>query len=125
MDQSIDIKSLKQDLPRKKGESFIYKLTYNGHRFLPINWLKKKSGIIAWGAYYQPQRQSLHKKLLAINISSQTGIYRSLDKTKYKKLKREFYKLLLLYYMKHRKIQKEYRLKQQILVSAEYWKNII
>lgn len=125
LDQSIDIKSLKQDLPRKKGESFIYKLTYNGHRFLPINWLKKKSGIIAWGAYYQPQRQSLHKKLLAINISSQTGIYRSLDKTKYKKLKKEFYKLLLLYYMKHRKIQKEYRLKQQILVSAEYWKNII
>lgn len=125
LDQSIDFKSLKQDLPRKKGESFIYKLTYNGHRFLPINWLKKKSGIIAWGAYYQPQRQSLHKKLLAINISSQTGIYRSLDKAKYKKLKREFYKLILLYYIKHRKIQKEYRLKQHILVSAEYWKNII
>ena len=50
-----------QDLPRKSLETFLYRITYNGH-FWPEKWLKKGTVPIAYDWYYTPHRLLFQKK---------------------------------------------------------------
>ena len=54
------------DLPRKPWETFLYRITYNGH-FWPEKLLKKETVPVAYDWYYSPHRYFFRRRLLAVN----------------------------------------------------------
>lgn len=98
-----------------------YRLTKNGQRFWPGRWMDDKAAVISFDEFYNPQRETFHRNLLAVDIYSQTGEMRSLDKKKYKVLMARYKKIKKRYQNKRDKIEAEYRKEQPYLVSREFW----
>lgn len=98
-----------------------YRLTKNGQRFWPDRWMDGNAAIISFDEFYNPQRETFHKNLLAVDIFTKKGELRSLDKKKYRALMARYKKTRKRYQKYRDKVEEEYRKEQPYLVSREFW----
>lgn len=110
---------------RKLLDTLIYRLTYNGHRFWPKAWLKKTPGIIGGDTSYQPEQQVLRKKLLAVNTYDRTANMRVQDRKRYRAIQRRYRKDLIVYAMRHKKIEERYAAAREYLTSEKFWRKYL
>lgn len=107
--------------PRKIVHTFLYRLTYNGHRFCPDRFLKNGPGIVAYDWFYSPEHNFWNKRLLAINPHLKTGHMRVLDRQRYHELIKRKKNLFKRYHAEHEMIEMQYREAREYLTSREFW----
>lgn len=113
-----------QDLPRKSLETFLYRITYNGH-FWPTKWLKKSVVPVAYDWYYSPHRYFFRRKLLAVNPYLKQGAYREMDKKRFFELFSRERKLFNRYARIHERLEKEYRDHRKEFTSESFWRKYL
>ncbi|WP_026665248.1 glycosyltransferase [Butyrivibrio sp. FC2001] len=113
------------DPPRTFKNKWLLRLTYNGHYFIPIKWLKKNPAVIAFDDTYQPEKMTLCKNHLEVNPYDQTGKMLTIDKKRFMDLYKR-YRKVRKYYLKNKpKIIKQYRDEKKNLTSEEFWKKYL
>lgn len=121
----LDVFSCYYDPPRKGFETFLYRLTYNGHRFWPKFLRKKKYGYIAFDHSYQPSKMVLREHLVAVNPYTRTGKLRTMDKSRYKALMARYRKAVRYYRRNRKKIENDYRDARGWLTCEEFWRKYL
>lgn len=100
-------------------------LTVNGHR-CPSFILKKGIGIIPYdGWYYAPNQIRRYTRLLSISHDGSEGIYREMDRARFKSLYRRYKADLKLYKKNKNKIEAQYREARSELTSIDFWKKYL
>jgi len=120
-----DLPAVHFDPPRRFLSTWWYRLTYNGQRLWPSNWLKKDIGIVKFDFTYQPQKYVRYKKILAVNPDLKVAAWRELDKKQYKEIKKMWNVVLHDYKKYHVKVEKEYREQKEYITSIEFWKKYL
>ena len=110
---------------RSRITHWIYRITYNGHRFWPERKLKDKPEVIGYDWSYQPGKQALRKYLLIVNPLQQTIGLRTIDRNKFRKLQKRFKHDLREYYQKKDQLSKTYADAYTIFTSEEFWKRYL
>ena len=121
----VRLEDVYRNPPRKLLHTLIYRLTYNGHRFWPKAWLKKKPGLIGFDLSYQPEIQYLRKELLAVNTYDRTANMRVQDRKRYRAIQRRYRKDLITYAMQHKKIEESYAAVREYLTSEDFWRKYL
>ena len=109
------------DAPRKSFDTFLRRLTFNGQRFWPRKLLRHSLPIVPLDRFHPAQRITLQEKLLLVNPFSQEGTILTLDKAKYKRLRKQYHHLMRRYRNEHVQLEKEYRRLFPIMTSEEFW----
>ena len=101
--------------------NWLRRITDNGHRFIPYSMLREDIPIIAFDHTYQQGKVTLQKRVLAVNPYALTGIIRSMDRKRYKEIKKRFYKLRRNYQAVHLRVENEYKSEREYITSVEFW----
>ncbi len=121
----LDVYSCYYDPPRRKLETLLYRITYNGHRFWPRALSRKKYAYIAFDHTYQPSKMAMHDRLIAVNPYNRTGVIRRIDKKRYKELMARWRKAEACYGKNHRRVEESYRKAKGFLTSEEFWRKYL
>lgn len=122
---SVDVNSVYQFETQSLIGKFIYRITWNGQRFIPKRYLRKGPAVVASDLFHNPQRQYLQESVIAVNPYSKTGEIRKQDRKRCKKVVKEFESLLNEYKKKNNIVIEAYYAKRKYLVSEEFWKNYL
>lgn len=71
----IDLDEVYQDPQELFCVNWLYRITYNGHRFCSESRLREGPGIVAYDWFYSPEHNFWYKKLLAVNPGFEDGKY--------------------------------------------------
>ena len=110
---------------RSFKERWIYRITYNGHRFWPKSRLKDKPGVIGYDWSYQPDKQNLRRSLIVVNPLQQTMGVRTIDRDRFKKLQKRFKHDLKEYYQRKERLSKAYADAYKTFTSEKFWKKYL
>ena len=120
-DANINLVDVYRQDPTNYIQRALYRLTQNGQRFWKNKWMDNTPAVISFDEFYNPQRETFHSNLLAVDVFAKKAEMRSIDKKKYKLLKKR-YKYIKNKYEKNKDtIEREYREEQPYLVSREFW----
>lgn len=120
-----DLPAVSFDPPRKTIDTWWYRITYNGQRFWPTAWLKKNVQCVRFDFTYQPQKYVRYQKLLAVNPDLKVATMRELDKTRYRKIKKEWNRTLREFKKKRQALETEYMSQKTYMTSVEFWKKYL
>ena len=124
-DLDIDLDEVYQDPPRTFLRKWLYRITYNGHRFCSESRLKEGPGIVAFDWFYSPEHNFWYKKLLAVNPHLQMGSMRVFSKEKYRELNKRSKRLLAEYKNTRAAVEEKYRENKKQMTSVEFWKKYL
>ncbi len=124
-DLDLDLNAVYWEPSRKTIKKWIFRLTYNGQRFIPKGLLNDSPAIIAFDWAYQPEKMALHRKLLAVNPFTKEGAMRILDKQKYNELQKRWKNNVKFYKENNDRLEKEYSSKRDYITSVEFWKKYL
>ena len=124
-DLDIDLDEVYQDPPRTFLRKWLYRITYNGHRFCSESRLKEGPGIVAYDWFYSPEHNFWYKKLLAVNPHLQMGSMRVFSKEKYRELNKRSKRLLVEYKNTRAAVEEKYRENKKQMTSVEFWKKYL
>ena len=111
--------------PRNPLHTFLYRLTYNGHRLCPQSFLSDKIEVVPYDWYYSPEKFFWKKSLLAVNPFTRQGVLRTLDKARYKKLQKRYAKIMAEYKKMGATVRQQYRDQFGYFTSEEFWKKYL
>ena len=124
-DLDIDLDEVYQDPPRTFLRKWLYRITYNGHRFCSKSRLKEGPGIVAFDWFYSPEHNFWYKKLLAVNPHLQMGSMRVFSKEKYRELNKRSKRILAEYKNTRATVEEKYRENKKQMTSVEFWKKYL
>lgn len=124
-DVTIYLDEVDETEPRSWLNRWIYRITYNGHRFYPEHFLKQVPAVISYDWSYQPQRQMHRKYLLAVNAKQQTINVRTLDRGKFKELRRRYFHDLRKYRRQKAALQRAYEEASETFRSEDFWRRYL
>lgn len=124
-DVSFELKDVYADVPRSTLHTWLYRITYNGHRFCSKRVLKNGPAVVAYDWFYSPERNFWNKRLLAVNPHLRLGAMRVLDRGRYHSLQKRYKGLLKYYDQNHIKIEQEYRSRFAEFVSENFWRKYL
>ena len=108
--------------PLSRLKWILYLLTVNFQCFWPKFMLNKRfPAIIGFDWSHQPGIQFRHKEILAVNPFERTANLRIQNKKRCHKLLRRFFKDYISYKLHHKRIERAYALKRELLTSEEFW----
>lgn len=114
-----------QDVPRKSFDTFLRRLTYNGHRLWPRRLLRHDMPVVPLDRYHPAQRITLQEKLILVNPFSLEGTILSMDRTNYRKLQKKYRQLMRQYHKEHNAIEQQYKEKFAIMTSERFWRDYL
>lgn len=124
-DMDIDLNDVYFDPPRQFLRKWLYRLTYNGHRFCPASFLKKEPSIVAYDWFYSPEKNFWRQDILAVNPHLQTGCMRVLSKARYKELIKRSKGLFKRYYSCKNELAKQYHEAKAEMTSVDFWRRYL
>ena len=116
------------DLDEKRDlkNTFRYRLTWNGNRLCPDRWLRNKPTSIPIGTVkYRPGKMAMRRTIVAVDVFNHTGVVRTIDKERYKALKKRYRSVVALYERTHEQVREEYRAQGDYLKSEEFWRKYL
>ena len=120
-DVNVNLADVYRPDPTNYIQRALYRLTQNGQRFWKTKWMDDSPAVISFDEFYNPQRETFHSNLLAVDVFAKKAELRSIDKKKYKLLKKRYKYIKNKYEKNKEKIEREYREEQPYLVSREFW----
>ena len=124
-DLDIDLDEVYQDPPRNFFRKWLYRITYNGHRFCSERRLKEGPGIVAYDWFYSPEHNFWYKKLLAVNPHLKVGSMRIFSKKRYQELQNRSKALLSRYQKEHTVVEQRYQNSKGKMTSVVFWKEYL
>lgn len=109
------------ETPPPRMKRYLYYLTLNGQRWIPETMLTDELATIRYDRDHRPGRSAFHKRILVFNHFNQTYNIRTMDKKKFRELKKRQNALLKEYSTKHEKVKKAYRKAYPELISEKFW----
>ncbi len=113
------------DSARKFVEKWAYRITYNGHRFCPMNVLKDDLVCVPFDFGYTPGKMAMKKTYLAVNPMMKTACLKPIDRKRFKELQKRYHKDLNQYKRNATQIQKDYEKAREHLTSEEFWRKYL
>ena len=113
------------DAPRKAIDTFLRRLTYNGQRLWPRRLLRHSMPVVPLDRYHPAQKITLQENLILVNQFSQEGTILTLNKAKYKELRKEYHALIRQYKKEHVLLEQEYRKLFPVMTSEAFWKEYL
>ncbi|MCD8155817.1 MAG: glycosyltransferase family 2 protein [Clostridiales bacterium] len=117
-------KDVYQSAPRTALETFLYRITYNGH-FWPDRLRNKSTGVTAYDWFYNPHDYFLRKKLLAVNSYMKTGAYREIDRKRFLAILKRRRRLKARCRRTWRRVSQEYAQHGSAWKTAAFWKDYL
>ena len=114
-----------EKVDRNGLKTFLYRLTWNGHRFCPDRLLNHAPASIPYGFAYLPGRMEMRKTVIAVDEFNHTAVVRELDRARYKTLRKRFRKVVALYKKHGEQVKAEYRKQSDYLKSEEFWRKYL
>lgn len=121
----LDIINPYWDIPRKFLQKWIYRITYNGHRFCLPCMLENKITTIPFDFGYTPGRMAMKKTYLAINPMLKTACLKTIDRDKFKELQKRYRKDMKKYNAEKEHIVEQYRSQREYLTSESFWRKYL
>ena len=121
----IDLSLVYYDPPRTFLHKWLYRITYNGHRLCLKTFLKEGPGIVAYDWFYSPEHNFWQKKLLAVNPHLKSGSVRYHDKSRYRKLMKQYKCIFGSYEKNHLAVEELYYKEKERLTSVDFWKEYL
>ncbi len=123
--ESFHIDECMEDLPRKFIDRVLMKLTWNGHVFTPK--FLERDGIVPVGYGYamQPQKITLHTRLITVNTFNRTGVEHIRDKKRFHELLKRYRRAEKVLKKRGDIIRKEWRKSAKELTSEEFWQKYL
>ena len=112
------------DPPRKPLETFLYRITYNGH-FWPSCLLKKQVVPVAYDWFYSPHLYFFRRKLLVVNPAMETGAYREMDRKRFIRILRRKHRIMKQYKETHTHVEREFREHRDEMTSESFWRKYL
>ncbi|MEY8337940.1 hypothetical protein AALB16_07890 [Lachnospiraceae bacterium 62-35] len=111
----------------KRGfvKKWLYRITYNGHRFWPERFLDKTPVTIPFDWGYTPSKMAMKKTYIAVNSRQKTGYVSELDKQRFKELQKRYYKDIAYYERNKAAIKESYKKARKILTSERFWRKYL
>lgn len=113
---------LYQDIPRGIIKKLIYRITYNGHLFIPLWLLKKEPAVISFDGY-TPGKMTLRKTIVAAEPAKRMACVWEIDRKKFWNLQKRYYRDLWNYKKNKKVIKESYRKKRDYLTSERFWRS--
>lgn len=113
------------DTPRKFIKKWIYRITYNGHRFWPERLLDKQPVLVPFDFGYTPGKMAMKKTYIAVNPMQKTGCVKELNKKRFNELQKRYYMDMNYYKKNSETIKKRYRKAQKTLTSEAFWRKYL
>ncbi len=113
------------DGQRGKAKKWIYRITYNGHRFYPKKFLSKEPVIIPFDCGYTPSKMAMKKTFIAVNPATKQGCIKELNKEKFKELQKRYHKDMRYYSKNGEKIKNSYKKARDTITSEAFWKKYL
>ncbi len=113
------------DSQRGFVKKWIYRITYNGHRFYPEKLLDKKPVIIPFDFGYTPSKMAMKKTYIAVNPINKLGCIKELDKKRFKELQKRYYNDMMYYIKNGEAIKNSYRKARTIIISETFWRKYL
>ncbi len=106
-------------------KKWLYRITYNGHRFWPERLLGKKPVVIPFDFGYTPSKMAMKRTYLAVNPIQQTGSICEINKKKFRELQRRYYRDFLYYNLHQKDIVNRYRKASKVMTSEKFWRKYL
>ncbi len=128
--EGLDITMTPQEANASKPLSIqnqIYlKLTWNGQKLIPEKLARKGLAAVGYGGFgFQPETIARHHEVLAINPFNDTAVLYTRDRSKFKKLMKEYKRLTKLYQKHHQEVRQAYTAARDQFVSEEFWREYL
>lgn len=114
-----------KDPSRKFIEKWLFRITYNGHRFRILCKLKNEIMSIPYNDIYTPSRIAFRKKLVAVNQMNSTGYILERNQKRYVTLMNRYKNAMKKYKKENAELIKEYRKYQNEFKTITFWKKYL
>ena len=121
----VRLEDVYNDPPRRFADKVICALTCNGQKFWPRRLLRGGVGIIGFDDSYQPQAQSLRRRLLAVNVFDRTAAMREQDRARFRALERRRRQLLRQYARRRAELEAGYAAARAELTGEAFWRRYL
>ncbi len=106
-------------------KKWLYRITYNGHRFWPERLLGRKPVAIPFDFEYRPSKMAMKRICVAVNPVQQTGCVCEIDRKRFRELQRRYYRDFLCYSLRRKDIVDRYRKAGKTITSEEFWRKYL
>lgn len=120
-----DVLDPSYDIPRDFLKKWIYRITYNGHRFCFPGMLKNQITAIPFDFGYVPGRMAMKKTYLAVNPMMKTACLKPINRSRFKELQKRYHIDLKKYNREKESIKEKYRAKKEYLTSEAFWRRYL
>jgi hypothetical protein len=121
----FNYKTAKKDDARRFKDKVLMKVTWNGHILTPKFLERREVVPISFDFSMQPQKITMHTKLIAVNPYERTGIYRIRDKKRFRKLMREWKKTARSFKRNHERVAQAYKNATPEMRSEKFWRKYL
>ena len=109
------------DPPRKAVDTFLRRLTFNGHRFCPAFMLRHDLPAVPLDRYHPAQKITLQSRVILVNAYSNEGIVLEINKKEYRRIKGKYRQLMKKYRQENDRVVQQYREAFPYMTSKEFW----
>lgn len=113
------------DPPRRFWNKWLFRITYNGHRFRFLCRLKDDIMSVPYNDCYTPTRLAFRKKLIAVNPATATGYILERNQERYNELMKRYQTAMKTYKRNHKKLTQAYRDCKEEFRTEEFWKKYL
>lgn len=113
-----------EDIVRTRLKKFLFRITYNGHLFVPVSWLKKEPVIIPVDGY-TPAKMTLVKTCVAVDEINKKACVWEMDRRKFWDLQKRYFRDIGYYRRNKEKIQERYQERRDYLTSESFWRKYL
>src|SRR5574344_130973 len=106
-------------------DRLVFKFTWNGQKFTPKRLIRSDPVGVPIGQYIQPQRITLHDKIVAVNKYNGTGVLQEKNIKKFRELTHRWKKDYRFYEKHKQDISKEWIDANKTLRSEKFWKKYL
>ena len=110
------------DPKRQFVEKWLFRVTYNGHRFRFLSKLKDGVMSVPYNDVYTPSRIAFRKKLVAINPMTSTGYMLERNQERYQELMKRYRTAMAAYKKNQGQLVKQYRACKEEFRTEKFWK---
>ncbi|RHS91028.1 glycosyltransferase [Clostridium sp. AM42-4] len=110
------------DPKRQFVEKWLFRVTYNGHRFRFLSKLKDGVMSVPYNDVYTPSRIAFRKKLVAINPMTSTGYMLERNQERYRELMKRYRTAMAAYKKNQGQLVKQYRACKEEFRTEKFWK---
>lgn len=113
------------DPPRKFFDKWLYRFTYNAHRFRFLCRMNNEIMSVPYNDFYTPSRIAFRQKLIAVNLDTSMGYVMERNQARYSELIKRYKKSMREYKKNCKKLVRSYRKAKEQFYTEKFWEKYL